>query len=336
MAVNGGPRSRRFVKALGVTLATGMIAAACGQELNAAPVNAEPAELIEPELLFASGFGEGVSISPDLLDIVGTDADTGFSWDNSPEWVESVGFYHAINRESEATEFVGTDIIDAVGPDGELGRVLHLTNKGDDPAEGSTTRNELSFFGQDEGATFAEGYFRYDTMLQADLDQIVPDGVQPRLYYLLETKDRPIGQTGNGRGHSGFRINVGISQDPETRELFWVATGEQVQPERVIDWQDRNVDVQVPLGEWFEIETYIRRHPTDGRVYVAVNGEVVFDLTVRTQHRDEPQPLLFWSPIKLYHDETWWAEGPTEQWYDDIELWNGLPDHIETTQRVQP
>lgn len=318
----------------------GVLAAACGDSDDPAPTaDAVQAEVPPPaagELLFASGFSDGTEISEDLLDIVGIDSDTGFSWDDTPAWIESNALYYAVDNDENISQFQETNIVEAPGPDGSTSRVLHLVNKGDDPDKPSTSRTEWSLFGREDGTTFNEGYIRYWTRLQPDLDQVVPDGVEPRLYYLMESKDRAPGATGSGSGHSGFRINIGLSQDTETRELYWVATGEQVQPERVIEWQSRNTTVDVPLGEWFLIEAYQYRHPTDGKVYVAVNGEVVFDLTVRTQHRDQPRPLLFWSPIKLYHDESWWAAGPTEQWYDDIEVWSGLPTDVDTARRIQP
>jgi hypothetical protein len=316
-----------------------LVTAACGDsdgEVTDAP---DPAALADPvvgELLFASGFSDGVTISEDLLDINGVDAETGFSWDDTPAWIERTNFYYAVQDDADIPEFMDTEIIEVDGPEGTPTRVLHLVNKGNDPDKSSTSRAELSFFGRDGEGDFDEGYIRYWTRLQPDLDQVVPDGVEPRLYYLLESKDRAPGQTGAGKGHSGIRINIGLTQDPETRELYWVATGEQVQPIRQIEWQNRNTSVEVPLGEWFLVEAYLRRHPTDGRVYFAVDGEVVFDITVRTQHADEPRSLLFWSPFKLYHDESWWGAGPTEQWFDDLELWTGLPPDFDAPHRVQP
>jgi hypothetical protein len=323
------------VRALSLVLAAAFVAAACGDDSNVA-TDVVPYVPVEPELLFASGFSEGTSISPDLLDINGTDSETGFSWDDDRGWISSVGFYYAVKDPTEISQFMTTEIVEAEGPTGEPSRVLHLVNKGDDPNERSTSRNELSFFGREEGVTYEEGYIRYDTRLQPNLDQVVADGVEPRLYYFMESKDRAPGRTGGNKGHSGFRINIGITQDPATDQLYWVATGEQVQPVRQVEWQDRNLDVAVPLGEWFEVEAYIRRHPSDGRVYFAVNGETVFDLTVSTQNREEPRPLLFWSPFKLYHDSAWWAEGPTEQWYDNLEVWTGVPPHLDLGRRVQP
>jgi hypothetical protein len=131
-------------------------------------------------------------------------------------------------------------------------------------------------------------------------------------------------------------MNIGLAQDAESRDLYWVATGEQVQPVRQIEWQARNASVDVPLGEWFLVEAYYKRHPTDGRVFLAVDGEVVFDVTARTQHRDDPQPLNFWSVFKLYHDPSWWAAGPTEQWYDDLEIWTSFPPDYAVPESVQP
>lgn len=329
---------KRCILALG---ALAMLAGACGDSDDdggaSGEITAELPPAPEPgELLFASGFGNGTTVSEDLLDINGVDADTGFSWDDNPAWVESTALYYAVRDDDNIADFQRTEIVEAPGPTGQTSRVLHLTNLGDDPDMPSTSRSELSLFGREDGDTFNEGYIRYWTRLQEDLDTVVPDGVEPRLYYLMETKDRAPGATGTASGHSGFRINIGLSQDTETRELYWVATGEQVQPERIIEWQSRNSSVDVPLGEWFLVEAYLYRHPTDGKVFFAINGEPVFDLTVRTQHRDQPRPLLFWSPFKLYHDESWWAAGPTEQWFDDLEVWSGLPAGVELSRRITP
>lgn len=317
-----------------------MVAASCGDSDSADPATSTgddlPPDPVVGELIFSSGFGDGTSVSDDLLDINGVDADTGFSWDDTPAWIERTALYYAVRDDEKIRDYMDAEIVAVDGPNGEDTRVLHLTNKGDDPEMPSTSRAELSFFGREGEGDFDEGYIRYWTRLQTDLDQVVPDGVEPRLYYLMESKDRAPGKTGTESGHSGLRINIGISQDVDTRELYWVATGEQVQPVRQIEWQNRNASIDVPLGEWFLVEAYLRRHPSEGRVYFAVNGEVVFDLTVRTQHADAPRSLLFWSPFKLYHDESWWSAGPTEQWYDDLEIWSGLPAGFDVPRRVQP
>ena len=57
----------------------------------------------------------------------------------------------------------------------------------------------------------------------------------------------------------------------------------------------------------------MKKHPTNGRVYFAVNIELVLDtditkpdgFTGRTQHINQPLHLHFWSPMKNYHGMEW-------------------------------
>ena len=77
----------------------------------------------------------------------------------------------------------------------------------------------------------------------------------------------------------------------------------------------------------------MKKHTTQGRVYFAVNGQVVLDteqtqpagFNGRTQHADNPLELSFWSPLKNYHGMDWNRKGPISQWYDDFELWTDFP-----------
>lgn len=329
------------LRPLAVAAALVLAAAACGDsdgddtadpDAPSTTVPSPPAG--PPELLLSSGFDEGVSVDDELADIHGVDTETGFDWDDDPAWVDRSEFYHAV-RSDDLTEFIDSEIVETTGPDGEPTRALHLINKGDDPDEPSTTRNEFSFFSEDAPDDLKEGFVRYWTKLQPDLDTIVGTGDESRVYYLMETKDRDLGSQGTDEGFSSFRTNVGLARDDDGR-LYWVATGEQVQPEREIVWQSRNDTVEVPLGEWFLVEAYLRRGSPDGRLYFAVDGQTVFDVSAPMSHLDDPQPHLFWSIFKLYHDPAWWASGPTEQWYDDVELWSSFPPDHPALAPVQP
>jgi hypothetical protein len=88
----------------------------------------------------------------------------------------------------------------------------------------------------------------------------------------------------------------------------------------------------------------MKKHATNGRVYFAVNGEVVLDthqtrpkdFTGRTQHADNPLELRFWSPMKNYHSMAWNRRGPVSQWYDDFELWTSFPPGHPATRHTHP
>ncbi len=128
-------------------------------------------------------------------------------------------------------------------------------------------------------------------------------------------------------------VNVVIHRDAGSTDFRWIITGQHPQPCRKTEWSYTNPQVDVPLGDWFLVEAYMKKHAAQGRVYFAVNGEVVLDtkqtqpsgFTGRTQHADNPLELQFWSPLKNYHGMEWNRRGSVSQWYDDFELWTDFP-----------
>jgi hypothetical protein len=219
-----------------------------------------------------------------------------------------------------------------------------LTNKADDPDNSATSRVELSFFGKRNNERFREGYVRYWMKLQNNLGNMFPEDEDAPWYMILEWKEPNSKNIKSAEecktccdakagGTNNYRINIHISKEKNAKNFSWLITGEQPQPCRKKEWEYVNKEIAVPLGEWFLVEAYMKKHETDGRIYFAVNGQVVLDtdktkpagFTGRTQHRDNPLPLGFWSPLKNYHDVKWNKNGPVSQWYDDFELWDGFP-----------
>lgn len=293
-------------------------------------------------LLLKSGFESGVSVTSDLNRIVGSDV-AGFAWDKVPGW-ENSRFAYIISRDSKVTDFMDTVIEKQIGPRGSETRVLRLINKADDPRQSSTSRNEFSLFAPPPPNEYQEGYVRYWMKLQSDLEHLIPADQRAPWYMIMEWKEPSSGIVKSAReckeccnagagGTNNYRINIGLQRDPGTAKFHWVVRGERPQPCRVEEWRHENRSVHVPLGEWFLVEGYMKKHPRDGRVYFAVNGEVVLDtaatkpggFTGRTEHPDNPLPLRFWSPMKNYHGMEWNAKGPVSQWYDDFELWSSFP-----------
>lgn len=312
-----------------IALAALLVLAGCSEPSARSPEASESTDrgtVRVGTLLFKSGFGPSTSITDDLSDIVGTDSATGFSWEDTPGWIRESRFEHVVAPENDVSDFMHAEIVDMEGPHGTVTEVLHLQNAGDDPDQPATSRNEYIFFADDPPDDFDEGYVRYWTRLQEDLDSVIPADRAAPLYYLMEWKERVSEERGWEAGWSNFRINLGLSKDAHSTDLYWVASARQIQPERRTEWQVRNAEVAVPLGEWFLLEVYLKKHPVDGRLYVAVDGEVVFDVTARTEHATDPQPLRYWAVFKLYHPEDWLARGPTSQWYDDLEIWTGFPE----------
>ncbi|MBT8399715.1 MAG: hypothetical protein KJO98_04505 [Rhodothermia bacterium] len=288
------------------------------------------------ELLFRSGFEGSVAVSSDLSRLVGYDSTTGHSWEKLPEWVDEAKFTYVVADSSDLDVHVGTRLVRMMGPDGNENTVLELTNRQNDPNTRATSRNELSFFSKSNEQGFGEGFVRYYTRLQDDLFEQLPDSLEAGLFYLMEWKDQPIIEASQAAGWSSFRVNVGISRDSDNDQFYWVATGREAQPDLRTEWQARNGRVPVVAGEWFLVEAYLRKDPELGRVFFAIDGEEVFDLSVRTSHSENPQRLRFWSMFKLYHNDKWLTRGPTRQWFDDLEIWSGFPPGYPFRKDVRP
>ena len=295
------------------------------------------------QLLLKSGFESSVHITEDMSDITGLDTVSGFDWDDTPAWIESSRFTYLVNRDSRLTDYVASFIETAIGPHGNRTHVLCLLNRADDPDHRSTSRNEYSFFGRKPPNEYREGYVKYWMKLQENLEDILPRDEESPWYMIMEWKEPSSGikysrETCRERGErpggsNNYRINIGLRWEEDTSKLRWYITGEHPQPCRRTEWTYLNPEVEVPLGKWFLVEAYMKKDAIDGRVYFAVDGEVVLDtnrvrpkgFTGRTQHADNPLELGFWSPMKNYHHMDWNKQGAVSQWYDDFELWTGFP-----------
>jgi hypothetical protein len=304
-------------------------------------------------LLLKSGFEEGVQITEDLNAIVGSDV-PGFDWSKVPQW-ESSRFAYVIGRGRKASDFMDSLIERQIGPQGGETRVLRLVNKADDPDHGSTSRNEFSFFAPNPPHEYREGYVRYWMKLQSNLAELLPSKRSTPWYMILEWKE-PNARTAKSAqecreccgapagGTNNYRINVGLQRRAGATAFEWVIRGERPQPCRVEEWRHENATAKVPFGEWFFVEAYLKKHARDGRVYFAVNRQVILDtaatppkgFTGRTEHPENPLPLRFWSPMKNYHSMEWNAQGPVSQWYDDFELWSSFPPGHPALERQPP
>jgi hypothetical protein len=86
-------------------------------------------------------------------------------------------------------------------------------------------------------------------------------------------------------------------------------------------WVVENRTVPVPVGAWFKFEIFWHRsRGADGRVWVAVNGNVICD-------HSGPNMGALYLPINrimmpiLYTG----SRMPVYQWIDDLEIWDGFP-----------
>ncbi|MHC4517981.1 MAG: DUF1961 family protein [Planctomycetota bacterium] len=295
------------------------------------------------QLLLKSGFEGDVQVTEGMGDIVGVDGETGFDWEARPAWIDSSRFVYLVGKGKTLPEFMASSIETATGPFGNETRVLRMENRADDPDHKSTSRNEYSFFVKKVPEDYRQGYVRYWMKLQDNLGELHPKDEATPWYMVMEWKEPNSGtaksaeeckKLGQGAGGSNnYRINVHIGREANAEEFRWYLTGQHPQPCRKTEWRYVNPDVAVPLGRWFLVEGYMKKHATDGRVYFAVDGRVVLDTNVirpegfvgRTEHAGNPLPLRFWSPLKNYHSMAWNHAGPISQWYDEFELWSDFP-----------
>lgn len=294
-------------------------------------------------LLLKSGFEEGVGISDDMMHIKGADIN-GYKWDDSPAWIASSRFEYVVGKNKDIRNYMEAEIETAIGPYGQRTRVLRLTNIKDDEDLNATSRIEFSFFGKDTPFEYRQGYVKYWMKLQENLNELIDSEAETPFYMIMEWKE-PNAKNAlsadqcekccNARagGTNNYRINIGIVRLKGEEEFSWKIRGEQPQPCRIEEWSYVDQNVRVPLGEWFLVEAFMKKHATNGRIYFAINNQIILDtdktkpegFTGRTQHADHPLDLGFWSPMKNYHSMQWNKKGPISQWYDDFELWSDFP-----------
>ena len=86
-------------------------------------------------------------------------------------------------------------------------------------------------------------------------------------------------------------------------------------------WEIDNLSVPVPIGEWFKFEVFWHRSKgTDGRVWMAVNGQKLVDKFGPNYgvHGDPIDRIMF---MQLYTG----ASYPLHQWTDDVQVWKSFP-----------
>lgn len=120
------------------------------------------------------------------------------------------------------------------------------------------------------------------------------------------------------RTDGDFSVFLDIGQDESG--FYWTARSVRYDPWTPV-WLEIS-RVQLPLGRWFKLESYIERHPTDGVLRIWVDGEPVFDL--RNAQTKIDSEVTWIRPLMIMGDcdET---DYPLEVWYDGLEIWEGLP-----------
>ncbi len=248
--------------------------------------------------------------------ITGSDPTTGFSWPpaingGTAEFQLLVDPPGSLDP-AGLNDYMYNEVQSVVGHNGVptqamFSRILQSGCCGRDSSQdaqsGSTQEPYMIFPGSDVG----ERYLSEWVMLQPDLVPVMSAGTWRDLF---EWKTTDI----------DYRIQLSIL-NYNGSPPHWVMSGDSHVPSYQEFWRIENTTVPVPVGEWFKLEVYWKRSTgSDGRVWMAVNGQVI---------GDQPGPNVGPnnSPInrimasQLYSGSVY----PIFQWVDDLQIWSGFP-----------
>lgn len=195
-------------------------------------------------------------------------------------------------------------------------------------------------------------FLRFWLQYPSGLDGTMPDGQHSwwQMPFQFRTDDantrnpKPLRVSlyaANTPTHDGVHCDesAGHPNDPPQGQWHWLIQGD----DGAVDassgeapyWAKCNPDptAAVPMQQWFKVEIYFHRATSmtsTGRVWVAIAGKEVLDLTVPATTPDNGMydgDETTGAPIdrimlpQMYGGAYW----PREQYVDDVEIWNGFP-----------
>lgn len=246
-------------------------------------------------LLFKSSF-DNISInkiSKYKHFLSGTDATTGYTFPNDlPGNAQGNYFNYVINDHDNYSKYVATDIRSVTGMDNTTTDALYIEYIKDDETHGSTSRVQYVLFGDESSndpvQRMNEGYFKYKIKIHLDK---------------TDSKDYMLPVEWKDTNDDGFRMGFYIYAS-NTRKPYYVVKGQFMEGGNLGEnvWQENNYTTAVIEDEWFELEVYwlANPDPTLGKLKVAINGEVLFDVTNQTKDLNQPNKMYYFMPFKVY------------------------------------
>lgn len=278
-------------------------------------------------LWFKSGFEEGVALELSKRGgrIVGTDSATRRSWTGHFERIPALVGSN-LGELGGIPEDINFSLVD--GGDGR-GRVLRMQVLNNSQPIAATRASFNLKFNKDFG--FKQLYVRY----RFKLDPKYKEAIAATKKWFQITEYKSVVQ-------DGFRKTLAIHIEKDGDRYFpfvqfrdleaGIKKGKTVKP----IWRVENRAINMPFGEWFDTEMFLKLGKAgEGRFYYTINGRVVFDVRDKeTMSTQPPMALDHWSIFKLYQDKEiikWMQEhgGICQGWYDDLEIWDGIPTESE-------
>lgn len=274
------------------------------------------------ELVFKSSFGQGVSTSEVYASpiteasLAGLDQETGYTWGawSANPIIDNMHFQYVAS--TPYSDWVTTRILSSFSG---RANVIQLEVKGNDPDK-QRTRNELEVRPKSAVSNNFQAYNRYWMYLPSDYVQNVNLSEESwNLFAELKHKNVS-GMCCNGSWRFNFQIRIGGSTP------YWALVKNYQNPSTgssVNDGTISNTKAPVPLGRWFLVEQFYKKHSSNGRIWLAIDGKVVFDFNGRTEHPTNPTRVDFYSVLKSYRGNG--HRFPYSHYYDHLEIWTDFP-----------
>jgi hypothetical protein len=260
------------------------------------------------QLLFKSGFEGNVSLgSPYNVgpwgawqDVVGDDTSTGFSFGSMVFGNKFT--IQLLSGGGILSDVIQNSIVSMTGHTGATTRALQLDLK---QKVNSASQDQFMINVTQSPKEF---YISEWIMYPADLAQ----RLGPRQWVLGAPEWKSEGD---------FRIVYGAYPNLNGKqcwEVTWDTNANGTIPLQVL-YTEVNCNFPVPQGQWFRVETYTRRgYGSDGRSWLKINGQLVFDHTGTTIGQNA-------APINRLFISGAYANFPVQTHIDDFEIWDKVP-----------
>jgi hypothetical protein len=272
-------------------------------------------------------------------DIIGTDGSTGFTWPPNI-WGGGGGRFLFLTdplvvSATNIGSYMFNQIQTVTGPKGNQTRALYQeisqNVNGTEPMGTSPTTNLFNILPNGETSDL---YVSYWVKLQPDLVEKmnnlpagpgIDNGGTWRAFFAFKTgTQKPVtGPLNDPVNNGDYRVEVYVLTFGGGTPYWQVIADNNAGggAPLVNNWVVQNRTVPVPVGAWFKFEIFWHRsNGADGRVWVAVNGNVICD-------RSGPNMGALYLPINRISMSTVYTGSrmPVYQWIDDLEIWDGFP-----------
>jgi hypothetical protein len=267
----------------------------------------------------------------------GTDGSTGNAWPPSVWQTGSVGHFQLFADAPVDTTNVSTHIVNQLqsGAGRNASQSLYSEIKqsgccGTNAQDGGATQDPYVL---EPAGTEGDLYVSYWLKFQPDLETLMGQcGPNIGFHWRVPFEWKTAGD---------YRVIVQIQRDRDPNScafigpLYWSVAADneancnlyapppdrQCPPTSTNAWVEPRTSVAVAVDQWFKLEVFWHRSAgSDGRVWMAVDGEVIAD-HYGANTGDWGAPINRIMIDQLYTSTAY----PVFQWVDDLQIWRGFP-----------